>query len=174
MEIAMRAARRWLAVTLATLSSATACNYTVGECYPRGQSDGSAGVGGGVLLPSGVGGYGDTPPQPQGGTGAAACNDPGATEPEPDESADALDTWVHCRGLDVVECMIKCAQEGAPCTPRERHPYKAEGGWGDLYMCKNGVPSQVCSYYYSSGDECAFFKAFGRKVPICVYVGGKP
>lgn len=47
-----------------------ACNYTVGECYPRGEADGSADVSVGVG-PGGVGGSGATP---GGGTGANACN----------------------------------------------------------------------------------------------------
>ena len=59
--------------------SVAACNYTVGECYPRGQGDGSAGVGGGdvILIPSGAGGgLGAEPPEPGGATGAIACNAP--------------------------------------------------------------------------------------------------
>jgi hypothetical protein len=40
-------------------------------------------------------------------------------------------------------------------------------------MCKNGVPTHVCSYYYPNGDECVFFYPIGM-LPWCVYVGGKP
>ena len=40
-----------------------ACNYDTGECYPRDQ--GGAGVGGGVIVPGGVGGLGDVPPAVQ-------------------------------------------------------------------------------------------------------------
>ncbi len=54
----------WILLTAA--STVAACNYTVGECYPRDQGGGSAGAEGGVLVPGGVGGYGDAPPkQPQ-------------------------------------------------------------------------------------------------------------
>jgi hypothetical protein len=42
-----------------------ACNYTVGECYPREQGDGSGDTGV-VIVSSGAGGFGDAPPkQPQ-------------------------------------------------------------------------------------------------------------
>ncbi len=45
--------------------SLTACNYTVGECYPRDRGDGTPDTGG-VIISSGVGGFGDAPPkQPQ-------------------------------------------------------------------------------------------------------------
>lgn len=46
-----------------------ACNYDAGECYLRGQEGG--GVGGGVLPPVGVGGFGDVPPEPQDATDPA-------------------------------------------------------------------------------------------------------
>lgn len=55
-----------------TLMGITACNYTVGECWPVGQggaSSESVAAGGGIILPtgpSGAGGFGDQPPkQPQ-------------------------------------------------------------------------------------------------------------
>lgn len=41
-----------------------ACNYDTGECYLRGQD--GAGVGGGAITPTGAGGFGDVPPEPQG------------------------------------------------------------------------------------------------------------
>lgn len=49
------------------LSAMAACNYTEGECYPRGQVPGDigSGAGGDVILPSGAGGLGDAPPEPQ-------------------------------------------------------------------------------------------------------------
>lgn len=55
--------RRTLLGSAALVLFVAACNYTVGECYPRGEADGSAevGVGAGVG-PSGAGGYGDMPP----------------------------------------------------------------------------------------------------------------
>ena len=45
---------------------------------------------------------------------------------------------------------------------------------GDLYSCKNGLPSHVCSYYYANGDECVFFSLVGGRFPWCLYIGGKP
>lgn len=53
-----------------TLIGITACNYTVGECWPVGQggasSEGVTAGGGGIILPtgpSGAGGFGDQPPK---------------------------------------------------------------------------------------------------------------
>lgn len=51
-----------------------ACNYTDGECYLRGQGYGSEGVGGGVSGPIGVGGFGETPPDPPNAVEAPDCN----------------------------------------------------------------------------------------------------
>jgi hypothetical protein len=42
-----------------------ACNYDTGECYLRGEE--GAGAGGGAIIPTGYGGFGDVPPKPQGG-----------------------------------------------------------------------------------------------------------
>lgn len=56
----------WIAVI--AISSFTACNYTEGECYPRGQGGGNAGVGGSVVVPNGAGGFGDVPPESQDAT----------------------------------------------------------------------------------------------------------
>jgi hypothetical protein len=58
------------------LSSVTACNYTVGECWPVGQGDLGATAGSGPIVPGGAGGSsGDTPPG-SGGTRIpeADCN----------------------------------------------------------------------------------------------------
>src|SRR4051812_15450910 len=51
MEYQMNTIRslRWIGViTLGGFTGFTACNYTVGECYPRGEADGAADVGVGV------------------------------------------------------------------------------------------------------------------------------
>lgn len=69
--------------------------------------------------------------------------------------------------------MEKCAEAGAACAPKMKHPKKPEVGWGDLYMCKTGQPTYVCSYKYSNGDECIYFSPVGP-LPWCVYVGGNP
>lgn len=53
-----------------------ACNYTEGQCVPRGQG-GSPGAGGGPIVPGpGQGGFGDVPPEPQnaGDVAADPCN----------------------------------------------------------------------------------------------------
>jgi hypothetical protein len=43
-----------------------ACNYDTGECYLR--DEGGAGVGGNIITPTGAGGFGDVPPEPQDAT----------------------------------------------------------------------------------------------------------
>lgn len=57
---------------------ASACNYTDGACYARGQGGAQQVDTGGVVIPTGVGGFGDAPPdpgaEPQGADGADPCN----------------------------------------------------------------------------------------------------
>jgi hypothetical protein len=89
------------------------------------------------------------------------------------QGGDQVRTWINCKGLDATQCMEKCAEVGAPCAPRRRHPNKADGGWGDLFNCKNGQPTHVCSYSYSNGDDCMFFSLMSARFPVCVYTGGK-
>ncbi len=62
-----------------------------------------------------------------------------------------------CTGLDVVECMIKCADAGTPCRPRREHPKNDAAGKGDLYACRTSYP-RSCDYQYSNGDRCYFFQ----------------
>lgn len=62
----MNAFKSLLLTTAISLTGIAACNYTVGECYPRDEVPGSAtegvGAGGGILVPGGFGGaYGDSP-----------------------------------------------------------------------------------------------------------------
>jgi hypothetical protein len=161
-------------VAAVILAALVACNQTVGDCYPRGQGDGTIGAGAGVVTPGGVGASGEGPPeQPQGITyPESECN--AEDGDSGDGGAGALDTWINCKGLNAVDCMIKCAQSGVACTGKEKHPYMPNVGYGDLYMCKTGWPTSTCSYYYSNGDECVFFKTPVGRFPLCVYVGGKP
>ncbi|WP_437276167.1 hypothetical protein WME90_33655 [Sorangium sp. So ce375] len=94
------------------------------------------------------------------------------TEEEPVAvGAQELDWWVHCKNLDSVECMIKCAEAGVPCRPSYKHPYKDNAGNGDLTGCIK-KPKEVCVYHYSSnGDGCFLVRNTGRA--YCVYVGGR-
>jgi len=62
-----------------------------------------------------------------------------------------------CKGLDAVECMIRCADQGTACKPRQKHPKKAGAGDGDLYACRTSPP-RSCDYRYANGDRCFFFK----------------
>lgn len=60
----MKSTRKFGCIALGSLYSFTACNYTDGPCWQRGESEHHDGVGGGVILP-GTGGYGAVPPDPQ-------------------------------------------------------------------------------------------------------------
>ena len=151
------------------------CNEVVpGTCHPN--TTGGAGGGGDIPIGAGVGAttttgtYGADPQKGPlaAGDGDSACSDPCEECPTP------ADAWLNCRGLNALDCMVKCAEAGVSCAARRPHPYKPEAGLGDLYMCKNGAPTNVCSYYYSNGDECVFFAAFGKRFPWCVYIGGRP
>lgn len=55
--------KRELWIAAVALLSVTACNQTVGECWPVGQGDLGATVGSGPIIPGGAGGsVGDAPP----------------------------------------------------------------------------------------------------------------
>ena len=102
-----------------------------------------------------------------------------SAEPEEDERAaearqkdDApIDVTARfmCKGLDVVECMIKCAQKGTACTPRQKHPKNAAAGNGDLFACRTSPP-RSCEYRYANGDRCFFFK--NPDYTWCLHTGG--
>lgn len=101
----------------------TACNYTVGECYPRGEGGGygdAVAAGGGVIIPTGpggTGGFGNAPPkQPP-----LQCNSDEADEDdEADEVDSADDAESQCRadagdGKTYVYCGDLCPQSDAQC-----------------------------------------------------------
>lgn len=163
----------WIAAV--AILSLPACNTTVGECWPRGQGDGSAGVGGGgVLIPSGVGGAsGDTPP----GSGGAKipeadCNSKPEEPAAPQMPANA---YINCkeRGLDAFACSMVCGEVGAACGPISAHPKKSGQGTGQLVRCKNGWPSYTCTYAFANGDECARNVTPLASLWICAYPGGQ-
>lgn len=102
----------WLGVIASVVISA--CNYTVGECYPRGEgasySTEGVGSGGGIIIPTGVGGFGEAPPkQPQSGTSQSIeCNSDESNEPESECNAgDAVSD-----GTTFTICTEACK---APC-----------------------------------------------------------
>lgn len=169
-----------LGVATAMLVIVSACNYTDGVCWRRDQGgiDGPGGVGGSVGGP-GAGGYGDfgnngdAPPSE--GTGANACNAPEEEPEPPDEGGQPADTWIDCKKLNLgpMDCMRKCAEVGMSCAAALSHPYKADGGVGGLFNCKNGYPTNTCSYKHPNGDTCIFFAVLKYRAPVCVYTGGK-
>lgn len=103
----------WLAaISLPTIS---ACNYTVGDCYPRGEGAGysteGVGSGGGVIIPTGVGGFGEAPPkQPQSGTSQPlVCNSDETENPCRGSGDTAGD------GTTYVLCSEPCPQNDLQC-----------------------------------------------------------
>jgi hypothetical protein len=180
MEYQTNTIRSLLWIGVITLGGFTACNYTVGECYPRGEADGAADVGVGVG-PSGAGGYGDMPPG-GGGTGANACNaapdspsGEGAPTPAPPNDGTELGTYVRCRGLGPMDCEALCFDIGAKCAGLKTHPYGSQGGTGRLKQCQSNAMNHTCTYCYENGDYCTFlytvFTPTGT--PLCGYNGGK-
>jgi hypothetical protein len=93
--------------------------------------------------------------------------------PEQHDHGDELgrDPEVRCAVPGSDACRTLCADIGAYCTHRSKHPYKEESGTGDLYWCKGGWPTYTCSYQYTDGDNCHFIYPGG--VPLCQYLGGK-
>jgi hypothetical protein len=159
----------WIAAV--ALVSVPACNSTVGECWPVGQSDGSAGVGGGgVIVPSGAGGLGDAPQES--GTAGPACN---STPQEPAAPQMPADNYINCqaRGLDAGACALACGEVGAACASIASHPYKSGQGTGQLTYCKNGWPSYTCTYTFPSGEGCVGNHVVGKWLWYCLYPGGK-
>ena len=161
-----------------------ACNYTVGDCYPRGESDVaaadvSAGVG-----PSGAGGgSGDAPRE--GGTGANACNaapekeepnppDEGASTPAPPNDSTELGAYVRCLGLDWITCEGLCLDIGAPCSALAMNPQEPDFGVGRLRQCQVSYPGSTCTYCFDNGMNCTQLKGFGASIRWwCTYTGGK-
>jgi hypothetical protein len=101
-----------------------------------------------------------------------------SAEPEEETTAEAsqkddapIDVTARftCERLDVVECMIRCADQGTACRPRRKHPKKAAAGDGDLYACRTSPP-RSCDYRYANGDRCFFYKS--PDYNWCVYSGG--
>jgi hypothetical protein len=155
----------------------TACNYTVGECWPRGQGDGSAGVGGGgVIVPGGAGGLGDAPSES--GTAGPACNSTpqsGDTETTPstpeDDAPVETSLKIFCSKPDHgATCSELCLAKGIGCVPLAMHPYKPEGGIGKLFSCNDLFIGFMCGYHYANGDDCYY--PFGTPFPkVCSYSG---
>lgn len=167
-----------------------ACNYTEGECYPRDQVIETGGVGGGPIIPTGVGGFGNVPRQPQDATGDAPrhsleCN---AAEEAPGDAGELMQSQLEDEspqgGLDCFnpdDCHVKCANQAKYCVHHAAHPYKP-GSVGDLYDCIDSFPkaasggSYTCLYRYPNGDACiiAYPSKFGpiripAPPPLCIY-----
>lgn len=145
-----------------------ACATDGGECTLREENAG-AGVGGGVISPTGAGGYGVEPPDD-------------VEIPEPDsepldvgdsEPIECKDPEVKCTVRGSGACVDQCAAIGAYCVELAQHPHSPSSGIGELYWCKGGRPSYTCSYVYKNGDNCTrlYLLKYGIKW-YCLYEGG--
>lgn len=111
----MNAMKSLLWLGAITLTAISACNYTVGDCYPRGEGAGygseGVGSGGGVIIPTGVGGFGEAPPkQPQSGTSQPLVCNSDETENPCRGSGDMAGD-----GTSYVLCSGPCAENDLQC-----------------------------------------------------------
>lgn len=152
--------------TAIVIMALVACNQTVGECYPRGQEDGTIGAGAGVITSGGVGASGEAPPaQPQNVKYSEdECNASG------DDGTEAS-LKVFCTTPDHgATCEARCEAKGIPCVAFAYHPYKPDGGTGKLFSCNDLIKGYMCGYHYPNGDDCYFPK--GLPFPkVCSYSG---
>lgn len=131
-------------------------------------------MGGGVILPSGVGGFGETPPEPGGPTGKLECNATDTEESKPVEE-DSYETGlkVFCLKPDWgVKCSDRCIDKGVYCVPLAVHPKKADPGYGELFSCNTLPIGFMCGYHYPNGDDC--YLPIGAPIVVptfCSYSG---
>jgi hypothetical protein len=107
-----------LCIAVAALLSVTACNQTVGECWPVGQCDGDATVGGGPIVPGGAGGSLGDAPSGSGGTRfpEADCN---SKPKEPETPGPGT-------GSEDDQCVAGAAIEGGSATDGTTYHYCGE------------------------------------------------
>jgi hypothetical protein len=149
----MNSNRRLLLSAAITLGGFTACNYTVGECYPRDQS--SEDPGGGTVItpgsPSGSGDFGAAPPkQPQ-----------DATSPPPPDCNIVPDTPCNEKCLtDYVNAAAECgnmeAAQRTTCQDSAYARYKS---------CRDNCLQQSKSWRKKCEDEAEACEAKCRDLP---------
>jgi hypothetical protein len=153
-----------------------ACNYTDGECFPRDQLYETAGAGGGVIVPTGVGGYGDVPKEPQGapGTPPPVCNivsgGPCDEKCQADYDAASLecgkieDTAQRSACQDKAHASYKTCEEKCEQTPKSTCDLKYQdcasiGPYGCLKRVGSQTLCQRCWERCNAGDppspECS-------------------
>lgn len=101
-----------------------ACNYDTGECYLR--DEGGQGSGG-VIVPTGAGGFGDVPPEPQ-----------DAADPEAGCAPDRTCTDMY----------VACQDKGPPCD-------KVFGHKSLCAYCQDNCLRKE-PYRYAECHECGF------------------
>jgi hypothetical protein len=105
---------------------------------------------------------------PDKGTETAAAPDIVGEAPE----AAGILRRVRCPDSDSgMDCMQRCAETGISCASGLRHPYRGDGGQGELFECRGLSVARSCWYYYPAIDEKCVLLSGG--FITCGYKGGK-
>jgi len=138
----VKATRRILAIVLVlglAFVVASACQTIDGACWLP-DSQGQGGGAGGPIIPTGAGGYGDTPPG-DGGYGAGYV-------PCPQQQPTEVSQWI-CPMPGTKECTEQCdAKEGVFCAARASTSQHPEYGEGFLYGCCGCQGTAHCKYWF--------------------------
>lgn len=134
--------KRWMLVLLAF----PGCIRDAGECWVRGEDTG--GVGGGVIVGAGAGGFGDVPPEPQ--------NEPASSDPCI-QAVECEVTWK----ADAEACESAAPGPGATCKTyyRGRHRSLEEAKTECERILGVGANSNVkgcepCYWVQATNNDC--------------------
>lgn len=167
----MNRTRYVLGVAFALGSCFMACNYTDGECFPREELYETAGVGGGPIVPTGVGvgGYGQGPFEPQNVDpdqepvcniiSGGPCDDGCQAQYDVDSiaCADIKDDAQRRACQDTAhqkykDCEDKCDQQ-ASRSCREKYDDCVDGTTGREW-CRRKAPGTSTSYCERCWERC--------------------
>lgn len=127
-----------------------------------------------MILPSGVGGYGETPPEPEGSSKQFECNATD-TEESPPVEEDAYEAGLKVFYLKPdwgVKCSDRCFAKDVYCIPLAVHPKKADPAYGELFSCNTLTIGFMCGYHDPNGDDCYVPIGAPIFVPtLCSYSG---
>lgn len=162
----MNGARAIVGVASMATMGFMACNYTDGECFPREELYEPGGVGGGVIVSSGAGGYGSVPLEPQGVPpepdepvcniiSGGPCDDECQAQYDTDSSAcarieDAAKrrTCQDEAHVNYRDCQEKCEMEGANRVCIRKYVMCQRYA---PYWCRSGAGYTVCAQCH---DRC--------------------
>jgi hypothetical protein len=145
----MIATRNIFLLTAITIWLFAACNYTDGECWYYGEGTESAGVGpgGGVIIPTGAGGYGEAPPkQPQDATNSPppVCNIVSLSP-----CHDKCDEEYEARAIECGKIQDESQRRSCQDSSHEKYKSCTEG-------CEN-APEDICQDKF---ERCQMYAPF--------------